>query len=110
MGQAAPGADTGLTVDGLLRARYYGKLSALEWRRLRRIPVQLGLAGRIVAELTLDEAAALALAYRLASVPLPKTVYVAPPIRSRTAAAPASPRPVRPADRARSPWPRSRRR
>jgi hypothetical protein len=57
----------GLTVDAYLRSRYAPRMGPASWRRLRLIPLELGLSGRVLGELDGEEATALAAAYRAAA-------------------------------------------
>jgi hypothetical protein len=57
-----------LTVDQLLITRYHRRMAAAEWRALRLIPLEMGLSGRLVGELTVDEATRLALVFKDARV------------------------------------------
>jgi hypothetical protein len=57
----------GYTVDTYLRAHYRRRVTLEVWRGLLRVPNDLGLSDVLVDDLTDDQAAALAQAYRAAA-------------------------------------------
>lgn len=62
-----PDGWVGYTVDTYLRARYRRRVRLEVWTALLRVPLELGLGHVLVDDLTDEQAAALAQAYRAAA-------------------------------------------
>ena len=62
-----PDGWVGYTVDTYLRAHYRRRVTLEAWKGLLRVPLELGLSDVLVDDLTDEQAAALAQAYRAAA-------------------------------------------